>query len=185
MTAVAPSFYGRVMSSPPAPRLSRVSNHAEVRGRLLAAVRRVCPPWLAGDADDIVQMAMMRLLDGRVEEVNSAYLNRLAYCATIDEIRRRRAMRTVATEELPEVKAENPSADPGRQADDRAVARAIRDCLAGLLDNRRAAVGLYLEGHTVPEVSRLLGTTPKNAENWVYRGLDDLRACLAGKGVSP
>ncbi|MBM4365987.1 MAG: RNA polymerase sigma factor [Deltaproteobacteria bacterium] len=185
MTAAVHGFYECAMSSPPAARVSRVSDHAEVRGRLLAAVRRVCPAWLADDADDIVQMAMMRLLDGRVQEVNSAYLNRLAYCATIDEIRRRRAMRTVASEELPEVKAENPSADPGRKADDRAVATAIRDCLAGLLDNRRAAVGLYLEGHTVPEVGRLLDTTPKNAENWVYRGLDDLRQCLLGKGVAP
>ena len=50
---------------------------------------------------------------------------------------------------------------------------------------RRLAVTLHLQGHTVPEAGSLLGWNAKRAENLVYRGLADLRDCLAGKGVRP
>jgi RNA polymerase sigma-70 factor (ECF subfamily) len=48
---------------------------------------------------------------------------------------------------------------------------------------RRHAVTLSLQGHSVPEIGRLLGWTGKKAENLVYRGMADLRECLEGKGI--
>ena len=174
------------MSAPAFPRRDTpVADHAELRRRLLAAVRRHCPPWLRDEADDIVQQAMIRVTSSEVTTVNSTYIDRLAYCATIDEIRRRRARRMVITEEPPEVPSAAPGDHPGRVSEDRRVGEAIRDCLAGLVETRRRAVGLYLEGHTVPEVGRILDISTKNAENFVYRGLEDLRACLHGKGMAP
>ena len=44
---------------------------------------------------------------------------------------------------------------------------------------------LYLEGCTVPESGAALGYTAKKASHLIYRGLADLRTCLAGKGVTP
>jgi RNA polymerase sigma-70 factor (ECF subfamily) len=44
---------------------------------------------------------------------------------------------------------------------------------------------LYIQEHTVPEAARILGWTLKRTENLVYRGLADLRACLAAKGQTP
>ena len=35
------------------------TDDSELRRRLARAVARVCPPWLAGSAEDIVQAAMM------------------------------------------------------------------------------------------------------------------------------
>jgi RNA polymerase sigma-70 factor (ECF subfamily) len=51
--------------------------------------------------------------------------------------------------------------------------------------DRRRAVMLYLQGHSVPEAARLLGWTAKRTENLVYRGLADLRHCLRAKGHTP
>ena len=51
--------------------------------------------------------------------------------------------------------------------------------------DRRLAVTLYLQGHTVPEAARILGWAAKRTENLVYRGLADLRQCLLGKGHTP
>jgi RNA polymerase sigma-70 factor, ECF subfamily len=48
---------------------------------------------------------------------------------------------------------------------------------------RRHAVTLNLQGHSVPDIGRLLGWTAKKAENLVYRGMADLRSCLSSKGI--
>ena len=48
---------------------------------------------------------------------------------------------------------------------------------------RRLAVTLYLQGHSVPAAARLLEWTAKRTENLVYRGLADLRECLTAKGM--
>ena len=47
------------------------------------------------------------------------------------------------------------------------------------------AVVLHLQGHSVPEAARLLNWGNKRTENLVYRGLADLRNCLALKGLEP
>jgi DNA-directed RNA polymerase specialized sigma24 family protein len=54
------------------------------------------------------------------------------------------------------------------------------DCLARLHERRRAAVTLYPEGFGTAEVAQAMGWTLKQAENLIYRGVADLRHCLAG-----
>ena len=67
----------------------------------------------------------------------------------------------------------------------REIGQGIRDCLARLKNERRMAVTLYLQGHSVPEASRILEWSTKRTENLVYRGLADLRECLLSKGLRP
>jgi len=62
---------------------------------------------------------------------------------------------------------------------------AIRACLAAANRDRRLALVLYLQGHSVPEAARILGWDVKRTENLVYRGLADLRQCLLNKGHRP
>jgi RNA polymerase sigma-70 factor (ECF subfamily) len=88
----------------------------------------------------------------------------------IDEIRRFRRQQRQA-EQLPR--------DEGREPGPEARSE-ILDCLAGLQDRRRTAVVLHLQGFRTAELARALGWTEKQAENLVYRGLADLRACLQG-----
>jgi RNA polymerase sigma-70 factor (ECF subfamily) len=165
---------------------------AELRARLQRAMRRVCPRWLADRQDDLVQMATMRTLEARhsVEgnaEVATSYLYRVAYTTLVDEIRRLRRRPEVALEDADGAGREVPAPAPGPEQDYAAqqIGSAIADCLRRLLQPRRLAVVLHLQGHTVPEAAALLGWAPKRTENLLYRGLSDLRRCLEGKGVSP
>jgi RNA polymerase sigma-70 factor (ECF subfamily) len=75
--------------------------------------------------------------------------------------------------------------DPERTTASREVGRGIRGCLKAMKRERRLAVILHLQGHSVREAARLLDWAFKRTENLVYRGLADLRACLQSKGMTP
>jgi RNA polymerase sigma-70 factor (ECF subfamily) len=144
------------------------------RDQLARAVRRVCPPWLAARADDIVQAALMKVAR-RGETgagLGASYLHKVAFSATVDEIRRLRRLREVALDDATEETAPSAAADPER-------------ALRGLSEERRIAVTLHLQGHPVPEAAHVLGWGVKQTDNLVYRGLADLRRCLAAKGLEP
>jgi RNA polymerase sigma-70 factor (ECF subfamily) len=162
---------------------------AQVREELVRAVARVCPPWMADRADDLVQVALLRVYEvqrrseGKAE-LSSFYLRKAAYSAVVDEIRRLRRRQEVPLEvERTETHPAAAEPDPERNCAGREIGEAIRDCLGRLVRPRRMAVTLDLQGHRVAEVARLLGWSAKKAENLVYRGLADLRGCLKAKGM--
>lgn len=173
--------------------------YAQLRGDLEKAVRRVCPPWLSDKAQDLVQVSMIRLLERERRDLesgegkppwSSSYLYRVAHSVLVDEIRARRRRPEVALEDENRTEEANPAlASPAPDPEERTraaeIGRALRECLARLVDDRRRAVSLNLAGHSVPETARLLGFVPKRAENLVYRGLADLRSCLGRKGWAP
>ncbi|MBP7147546.1 MAG: sigma-70 family RNA polymerase sigma factor [Acidobacteria bacterium] len=166
----------------------REKDAALIRAEIARTVRKVCPSAIAGQADDIAQDVLLRLLER--DEVDPArpasYWRKAAYHAVIDEIRRRRRRR------------EEPLGDPGSQAEPTApfahdpeqratgsqVGEAITYCVRRLRDTRRLPVVLFLQGHSVQEAAALLGWEVKRAESGLYRGLKDLRVCLARKGWS-
>ncbi|MCO4745123.1 MAG: RNA polymerase sigma factor [Proteobacteria bacterium] len=161
----------------------------DVQRVLTRAVRARCPRELADRADDIVQEAMikvMRLSSEGKGSLQPSYLWKVAWSATIDELRRHRRRREDALEDVVSEPIEQaPVANPEGRTHAQHVAVEIQDCLGRLVENRRRALTLHLVGHTVPETAKLLGWTPKKAENHVYRGLADLRDCLTKKGVTP
>jgi len=162
---------------------------AELLARFREQVGRYCPAWLHDRIDDIVQDAWMRLKraqerNERNRDPGSSLIAKVAYCATVDEIRRRQRRREVSVEAAGDSLVTREVA-PDRAASAREVGSAIRVCLGGLLPNRRLAVTLYLQGHTAPETGTLLGWTLKRAENMIFRGMADLRSCLVRKGVTP
>jgi RNA polymerase sigma-70 factor (ECF subfamily) len=154
-------------------------------------VAQSCPSWLTADSEDLVQVALLRVVDvlrRREEEaaLSAFYLKRAAYSAVVDEIRRRRRRREVPIEdELGAVELPTRTPGPGDQAASRELGEAIRGCLGALLVSRRQAVTLRLQGHSVVDVGRLLGWDAKKAENLIYRGMADLRQCLEDKGHAP
>jgi RNA polymerase sigma-70 factor (ECF subfamily) len=158
-----------------------------LRRRVARAVRRACPPWAAGQAEDIVQNVLVRLVARETEVTfSSIYLEKAAHGAFVDEVRRlaRRQESGVgdstALDEVP-----SPTASPERGAASAEIGAGIQDCLTRLLHPRRLAVTLYLQGCPVAEVARRRRWDFKRAHNLVYRGLADLRACLDGKGLAP
>lgn len=170
-------------------------DYEQLHRDLTRAVDRVCPRWMADRADDLVQVALMRVMEIQrkkegTAELSGFYLKKVAYSAMIDEIRRLRRRQEVSLEGGGEDEEEAvvydpaaPTPDPERASAGRQVGRAIRDCLGRMVPPRRHAVTLNLQGHSVPEIGRLLGWTTKKAENLVYRGMSDLRGCLDAKGI--
>jgi RNA polymerase sigma factor (sigma-70 family) len=163
----------------------------ELRGQLLGAVRRAAPPWLASQAEDIVQTTMIRIVaahrkSGGNLELRPSYWKRAAYNATVDEMRKRFRKMEISAEREPEpAHASTRPDDPESRAAAVEIHAAIRDCLGDLLRSRRVAVACHLQGYSVPEAARFLGWSSKKTEHLVRRGMEELRTCLTKKGLKP
>jgi RNA polymerase sigma factor (sigma-70 family) len=136
------------------------------------AIRSRCFGLLASARDDLVQNALVRILErNRHEELGrrgTSYVWKVAQSVIVDELRRlgreRRLAENVSKERRPWV-------DPAEGIQ-------LRQCLERLEERRRMAVTLHLSGLRIPEIARAARWTEKTAENLIYRGLDDLRALL-------
>jgi RNA polymerase sigma-70 factor (ECF subfamily) len=167
------------------------TEYGELREGLARAISRICPPWLAASREDLVQAALIKVMELRRRGEGSggfasSYLWKVAHSALVDEIRRRRRRREQPLDDEPPG-AEPAVGDPGPE--ERALGgelgRAIRWCLEKMVRPRRQAVTLHLQGHRVKETASLMGWAVKRADNLIYRGLQDLRACLEAKGLGP
>ena len=105
---------------------------------------------------------------------SNSYLWRVAYTVVIDEIRRRSAR---------QAQLRGLESAPGPVAPGPDLGAEIRDCLAQLPESRQLPVILHLQGFRNVEVGTALRVGEKRAENLVYRGLEQLRRCLSGKGL--
>lgn len=163
----------------------------QLRQKLARAVERVCPPALAAQREDIIQAALIKVSEllrrGEHNEIRtSSYLWQVAYSATVDEIRRATRRREVGldlTEEAVTLRSAAP--DPEQRAHAAELGETIRECLTGLIRPRRLVVALHLFGVGAEEAVKVLGWDLKRVRNLTYRGLADLRSCLARKGVRP
>ena len=162
-----------------------------LRRQLVGAVRRCCPAWLSDQAEDIVQTALVRLLEvhrrgGGADGFNPFYIRRAAYSATVDEMRRYFRRQDVSRRDEFEVDSV-PSTDgqPDQVSRALAIDRGVRDCLARMARPRRLVVTCRLQGYSVPETAALFGWTTKKTEHLLRRGLGDLRACMRSKGIEP
>jgi len=160
--------------------------------RITAAVRRVCPSWLLSERDDLVQTALIKILErerrtGVPQQLEKSYLKRVAYSVLIDEIRRRQRRRE---EPLHEEPAKEPDGAHGMFTPEECAAseqlgQAIHECLGEIKREWRLALVLRLQGYSIPECADRLGWKPKQTENLVYRGMADLRRRLEARGIKP
>ena len=100
-------------------------DYSRLRRDLARAVARICPRWLAGQRDDLVQAAVMRVMQvagarsSRGEgntPLASSYVYKTAHSALVDEIRRVRRRRETELEEVVVEPAAVDTADPERSA---------------------------------------------------------------------
>lgn len=143
-----------------------------LRRMLERTVRTRCYGLLASARDDLVQSAMLRILErDRREDLarrGASYVFKVAQSVVVDELRRLGRERRLA---------EGVSKER-RSLVDPVSGIQLRQCLGRLEERRRMAVTLHLSGLRIPEVARAARWTEKTAENLIYRGLDDLRALL-------
>lgn len=166
--------------------MAQINQIEEIRQVVARAVARICPAWLESSRDDLVQQAMIRLIERTEKDeentgVNASYLYRTAHSVLVDEIRRRQRRPENSLESGPEPAA-GAATGPDASLEAQTQGVDIRQCVERLIESRRMAVTLHLEGHSVPEIAGILGWREKKADNCVYRGLSDLRQCLKQKG---
>lgn len=155
---------------------------------LRAEISRLCPASLRSGVDDLVQGGLIRLTRtlGRKQQINKAYVKRVAWSVTVDAIRQ---ARRTADQPTPAGTDALDRVAGGRSPEERAslseLRNALRDCMEALSTIRKNTITMYLMGHTIRESGERLGLTNKQADNNIYRGLADLRDCLRGKGVQP
>jgi RNA polymerase sigma-70 factor (ECF subfamily) len=166
--------------------------YQRLRSSLARALRRACPSWLDSRRDDLVQTAVLRVLDARPrreerDALSPSYMYRVAYAVVVDEMRRAQWRREtpIEQEDGPVLQAPARDAGPERVLQAREISSGIRECLSRLPLPRRLAVTLHLQGYSFAEASQTLDWSAKRTENLTYRGLTDLRACLAAKGLGP
>lgn len=164
---------------------------AVLRRRLGTAVLRLCPRWLAAEREDLVQTACVRILEsarraGKGADLNATYLWKTAHSVVLDEVRRVRWRYERGLAEHAssgEIVDARDGQDPERKASSLELAAKVRDCLRGLSADRRRAVQLRLAGFAREEMVSVLVRDEKQVANLVFRGMEDLRRCLRGKGV--
>lgn len=161
-----------------------------LRHHLARALARSCPRVLSDRREDLLQDCLLRLMDlvtksGAERQFSASYLYKVAHSTLIDEIRRMRRRPESPLEEVEPVASDLVESNPEAHATAREIGHGILDCLARLARERRLGVTLYLQGHSAPEAARILDWNTKKAENLIYRGLADLRECLAAKGMRP
>ena len=152
---------------------------------LRAAVARACPSDLGTLREDLVQMAIVRVLEHEERDEQNrvrtaSYLWRVAFSVIADELRRRRAEELRSRRSMVGEDSSQQGAIPLPE-----LGLGIRHCLGGLAEPRRMVVLLHLQGFRAEETSRTLRWDLKRVQNLVYRGLDDLRRCLEARGLVP
>lgn len=161
-------------------------DHAALREQLRRVMRRICPAWLSGEMEDLVQAAQLKILRrASAGPLETAYLYRVGHSVMVDEIRRRKRRPEVPVDPVDGPQHPDERVGPETRAVGMELGIAIHACLSELKPHQRRAVTLHLQGHSVPEIGELLGFNRKKAENLVYRGLADLRERLRKRGLEP
>ncbi len=143
------------------------------------------------EIDEAIQDVRIRLWrtlaaePGAARRLPATYIYRTTMSAMLDLIRRRRSQRETAIESLDArvipLPATGLSPDARIYADDltHQVAAAIDEIAA----SRRPVVRMFLAGYAREEIAQLLGWSEPKTRNLLYRGMDDLRARLAARGI--
>jgi RNA polymerase sigma-70 factor (ECF subfamily) len=133
-------------------------------------------PDLAEIEQDL-RIRLWRALERQGENpggIGASYVQDAAMSATIDLLRRRRKEREqVSIDNVPELQ------DRRGAPDERDMIAVLDSALERLPADRRVAVRLHLDGRNRDEIAALTGWSEARTRNLLYRGLGDLRACLA------
>lgn len=135
------------------------------------------------DAEDVLQTVFLRLVrrEDPVElgETEASYLHRAAVNAALDLLRRRKAARAIALEEVAEPAAAAGGADAAHELGE--LRARLRDALA-FEPPRAAAIFVlrHFEGHGNREIARMLGTSWSTVAVTLHRTRARLRKRLQG-----
>jgi len=134
----------------------------------------------AADAEDVLQTVFLRLAKGQelynLSENPEAYLSRAAINASLDLMRSRSRVRSVALEEGDTSALESSFRNPEAQHADRELQKLIRQAVTRLGKTAGEMFVLrYYEGHDNQEIAKRLGTSPMVVGVVLHRARAKLR----------
>jgi len=191
LPAATEQSYVRGMAGPGIDRVSSTIEALITRFRTMVRSVGARRGLVESDLDEVLQDVRIRLWQAgeggkALEELGSSYLYHVATTAALDLLRRRRARRADATEDIherTELMTENASPHDAVEAGE--LASQIDAAIDTLSIDRRVAVRMHLAGYDRADIARMLGWTEARTRNLLYRGLDDLRRRLTDMGISP
>ena len=138
--------------------------------------------------DDVEQDVRLRVLQRLQQETMvdrpASYLERVIRSAIVDAIRRALTRGSGSAPDGDAIAQDtaSPEPEPDHAAAHAQLVADARAILRELGTVRATAVGLLLQGFSIPEIARLTDVTESAARNMTYRALNELRLRLAEKG---
>lgn len=133
------------------------------------------------DAYDLAQETFLRVYQKRAlfrpDAKFSTWMFAIAYNLARDAARSRSRKPTQPLDEAPELSDGN---EPSRTAEEKEREKAVRDAIAGLPEDLRAAVVLFeYEDKSHAEIAGIVGASTKAVETRLYRARNALKKSLA------
>jgi RNA polymerase sigma factor (sigma-70 family) len=154
-------------------------------GLVRAAVAKVLGRRDADLGDEVVQRVSealwKQLRAEQVIEHPASYLYRCAVRETVRIVQRELDRREAPIEEASDVSAM--TVDPEDALRARQLAEITEQIVGGLHSDRGTAVRAHLAGFSVEEIMQMHGWPYQKARNLIARGLSELRAQLAARGI--
>jgi RNA polymerase sigma factor (sigma-70 family) len=144
-------------------------------------------PSHAPSADDLFQETMIRIWQvlkarGGTLEFPYSYAKKVVYSVFFNEIRKLRRDQRILTaaenEHRLNLRAENTDSNSSMN-----IPRSVMDALSGLSGPRARVLSLVLQGLTLDEIARLNHWALGKVRTCYYRGLAEVRARLAERGI--
>lgn len=158
-------------------------------------VYRYCRQMLGDDhlAEEIHQMTFVQAYEGLPRFARRSSLRTWLFgiarhrCLDAAKMTRRRRKRFGSLEDTPRIaEAPVPETSAEDRLSERSRAKALEECLQGLVPRVRAAVLLrFQQGLSYPEIARLTGEKAPALQVRVARALPVLRRCMEEKGMAP
>ncbi|HYO45483.1 MAG TPA: RNA polymerase sigma factor [Gemmatimonadota bacterium] len=141
------------------------------------------------EADEVVQEAFIRAWErlGEFDPGHRFYpwLFTIARNRCLNVLRRRRTwgLLSLSGDDPTPVASRD---EAGTRVEDRELARALEDCLAGLPDDQREAFDLrHGEGFRYAEIAAVLEVPEGTVMSRLHRAREKMQDCLEGKGLKP
>jgi RNA polymerase sigma-70 factor (ECF subfamily) len=141
------------------------------------------------DIEQEVKLKLWKLLrKGKKVDNLPSYIRKVAYSATVDELRKMR--KQVPTRELRSgadrdalqdlLSSKWPSRSPQEKLEEKEIRAAVRGQIEGLGEDRKCILLLYLAGMSVEEMSQFCRWDKIKVRHLLYRGIDDLKGKMKG-----
>ena len=136
------------------------------------------------DIEQEVKIKIWKFLNkGKKVDNLPSYIKRVAYTATIDELRKMRKQNPVSeTEGLKNIytvsrikELGNPEDSPESLMEGREMRESLKGLIDSLSENRKQVLRLYLVGMSVEEICEFFDWDKTKVRHLLYRGIDDLK----------